>query len=540
MKKFLPFILAMAMVLSTVSGCGGKKAEVEKEDTSSSGNVPAYLNETGFPIVKEPITIKVMGSKGATHGEWKDMALFTKMEKITGIHLELDTPISTAYTEKKNLALASGDVPDVFLAGGITVKDEETYGPQGMFLALENYVDKYAPNVKKAFEDYPEAKKNATATDGHIYALPRITETKTQASAILYMNMNWLDKVGMKKPATADEFYNVLKAFKEKDPNGNGKQDEIPLSYFKVAPSSNILYTIFVAAFSGQAGGVNFDVKDGKVIYNPMEPTYKEFLTYMNKLYAEGLIDKEIFSQTQQQMAAKYKEGKLGISTTSLSVVLNPGDKDTYELLPPLIASNNTRTVTPKIDSSATGSFAITNKCKYPEAMMRWIDVLYRDVENAVDGVCGLMNFLGEYDVDWKYSEDKKTYSRISKIEGMTPVEYQNKHIAPQGFGKVVISAVPDNDPFLLLKAVESDKQYHPYMIERFPAVRYPVEQQEKLTLLENDINTYVEQMTAKFIVGEEPLSKWDEYISKLKKDLRIEEAIKIRQDAYDARKSSK
>jgi len=260
----------------------------------------------------------------------------------------------------------------------------------------------------------------------------------------------------------------------------------------------------------------------------------------MNKLWSEGLIDKDMFTQTVQQMSAKYKEGKMGISSTSLSNVVVAGQPANYELIPPLTSSKNSKLVAPKLNFTSTGSFVITNKCKYPEAMMRWIDVMYKSTDEAVNGLSGMMNFLGEYGVDWTLSADKKTYTRMSAVAGMNPTEYQNKFIAPQSFGNVSTSAVPDNDALLLIKAVESDKQYHPYMKEAFPSLRYKAADQERLTLLENDLNTYVEQMLAKFIVGDEPLTKYDEFQSKIKKDLKIDEIIKIRQGAYDANKSAK
>lgn len=544
MKKTMSILLASTIALTAITGCGKKEPAETTQSTGTketASSVPSYMNEKGFPIVKQPITVKVMSSKGPTAGEYKDMELFKKMEQITGIKLEFDTPISTSYQEKKNLALASGDYPDVFLGGGITIKEEESYGPQGVFQQLDKYINQYAPHVKKAFEEYPDAKQASTATDGHIYSLPYIVKTKTTAAAIMYINLDWLNKVGMKKPTNVDEFYNVLKAFKEKDPNGNGQQDEIPLSYFKQATgTAGILNQIFITAFSGQTGGAGFDIKDGKVIYNPMQPYFKDFLTYMNKLYKEGLLDKEIFTQTLQQMAAKYKEGKMGISTASLSFTLNPGEKANYELISPLTSEKNSKKITPKLGFGSTGTFVITDKCKYPEAMMAWIDVLYRDVEGAVEGVAGLTNFLGVFGIDWKYGNaEKTTYTSVSRDPKITPVEYRTKYLAPQGFGKVVIDAVPDNDPLLLIKAVESGKEYHPYMGEGYPTVRYKAEDQEKLSLIETDLTTYVGQMIAKFIVGEEPLSNFDAYVENIKK-MKIDEALKIRQAGLDAVKKAK
>jgi len=542
MKRILSMLLVGTMVFSALVGCG-KKADTTKAPDAAKDTTPDYMNATGYPIVKQPITIKVMGQKSATQGEWKDMKLFTNMEKLTGIHMEFDTPIASAYLEKKNLALASGDVPDAFMYGNVKIEDEETYGPQGTFLALEGYISKYAPTLKATLEKYPEAKKMSTATDGHMYSLPYIANTKTRASDIMYFNMDWLTNVGMKKPTNVDEFYNVLKAFKEKDPNKNGKQDEIPFSYWKqTLPTSNLLYNTLIGAFTGQAGGLGFDVKDNKVVYNPLDPNFKDFIVYMNKLWTEGLLDKEMYTQTLQQMTAKYKSGIMGISTTSLSNVVTPGAKVNYEITAPLTSSKNSKQVAKMINFTSTGSFVLTNKCKYPEAMMRWIDVMFLDVDHAVNGLSGMMNFLGEYGVDWKYGDDKKTtYSRMSKVEGMNPTEYQQKFVAPQGFGNVSTDAVPDNDPLLLIKAVESDKNYHPYMKEAFPyGIRYKQADQEKLTLLENDLNTYVEQMVAKLITGDEPMSKYDEFQNKIKKDLKIDDILKIRQAAYDTYKSAK
>ncbi len=313
-QRILLIILALSLIAGVMSGCVSKNegqfsttqetktqtegAKISEEPSKSTDDdVPDYLNPTGFPIVKEKITLKLMGSKSPLHGEWQDMEVFKRMEALTNISFEFDTPLAQGYTEKKNLALASGDYPDVFYGGAINVQDEETYGPQGVFLPLEDYIDKYGPHIKKILEQYPEVKNAITASDGHIYSLPYIVRTKTTAANILYINMDWLANVGMSKPETVEEFYEVLKAFKEEDPNKNGKQDEIPLSYWKQTNSmAGILNPIFYAAFSGQAGGANFDLIGDKVVYNPVQPAFKEFLAYMNKLYSEKLLENEMFT----------------------------------------------------------------------------------------------------------------------------------------------------------------------------------------------------------------------------------------------------
>ena len=541
MKRVISIVIAIVMVATFVTGCGTKTDNTNTPSTSVSSttvvksSVPSYMNESGYPIVKEKVTLKMMGPKNPTQGEHKDMELLKRMETLTGISFTYDTPLAAGYLERKNLAFASNDLPDVFYLGNITKTDEETYGTQGTLLALDKYIDQYAPNLKKVLDSNPSFRKAMTASDGHIYSLPYIVKTKTMAANIIYVNTEWLANVNTKMPTTTDEFYNVLKAFKDKDPNKNGKADEIPLSYWKQSPLVGIPNGVFLNAFSGQAGGANFDMKGDKVIYNPMEPYFKEYLTYMRKLFSEGLMDKETYTQTQQQYIAKFKEGTMGLSLISLSSVLTPGQKAPYELMPPLTSASNSKKVTNELNMLNTGALAITKNCKYPEAMMRWADLFFMKDDQNVEGINGLSHFLGIQGFNWKYSDaTKKFYTRESKVEGLTPVDYIGKWVTQGGFGLVVTDAVPDADPFLLLKATESDKQYEPYKIPVYPSnVRFTKAESDRSSFLLNDVTTYVDSMMIKFIMGEESLDKWDTYLSTLKK-MNIDELIKIYQDAYD------
>lgn len=558
MKRALVIVLAICLSLGMFAGCGSKDEQSGKDQQSGTtaavgsttaaggttavkSDMPDYLNAEEFPITKDKITLKMMGSKNPLNGEWKDMEVFKRMEALTNIGFEFDTPLATGYVERKSLVFAGGDLPDVFLKGAITIQDEESFGSE-MLQPLEEYIEKYAPHIKKVLEENPEVKNAITATDGHIYTLPYIVRTKTAARNTMYMNTDWLQKVGMKIPATVDEFYQVLKAFKEKDPNGNNTADEIALSYYKEASPAasaaglpSILDAIIYAAFSGQAGGSGFDIKDGKVTYNPIQPSFKEYLAYMNKLYTEKLLDPEMFTQTQQQFTSKYKEGKMGISVLSLATVLNPGDPAPYEILPPMTSSLNSKQVTAELPGIYTGEFAISKNCKYPEAMIRWADVFYRTDDESVEGISGLSTFLGIYDFNWHYTDStKKTYIRESKIADVNPSDYIIKAVVPGGFGWVATDAVADGDPLLLLKATESVKSYFPYTVSVYPTtVRFDKEQSDRLTFLQGDINTYIEQMVAKFIIGAESLDNWDAYVNKLKQ-MNIDELTQIRQEAYD------
>ncbi|MGV2788079.1 ABC transporter substrate-binding protein, partial [Clostridium perfringens] len=106
------------------------------------------------------------------------------------------------------------------------------YGTDGTILPLEDLIDQYAPNLKALLDRRPDIKSSITAPDGHIYGLPSWEENNLGTNPFFHViNKKWLDKLGLKMPQTLDEYTEALAAFKTQDPNGNGKADEIPLSF---------------------------------------------------------------------------------------------------------------------------------------------------------------------------------------------------------------------------------------------------------------------------------------------------------------------
>lgn len=124
------------------------------QDTQPAAKAPvkegdSTLNTSGLPIVKAPLTLNMLAGQSPLHGEWKDKLLWKEAEKRTGIHIEWTLVPQANLEEKKNLLLASGEIPDAFYGGGITSQDMISYGQQGVFLPLNDLIDKYAPNFKK-------------------------------------------------------------------------------------------------------------------------------------------------------------------------------------------------------------------------------------------------------------------------------------------------------------------------------------------------------------------------------------------------------
>ena len=235
MKKSLRlFSVLTAMLLATtaLSGCGGggdTEGSAAGGDSSSDAALENF-NPTGMPIVNEPITLEVFCGKHPLQVDYDEMPMWDEYEKLTGIHIEWDLVDMSSMTERKNILLNSGDYPDVFFKQGLSEADLVSYGPdQQVFIPLDDLIEKYGENFKNVLADYPEIENAIRLYDGHIYSLPNIAGMETSVGVFYFINQAWMDTLGLSMPTTIDEFRDVLIAFRDEDPNGNGIKDEIPI-----------------------------------------------------------------------------------------------------------------------------------------------------------------------------------------------------------------------------------------------------------------------------------------------------------------------
>ena len=379
-KKALALLLTAAMAAAVASGCGGNKTQ--DFNVGNEENL-ANLNETGLPLVKEQETLKVLAViKDGQHAS-ADSVLNQEMETATNVHIDYEDATHSAWQEKKGLKMSSGELPDVIMGNdAFTDSDLLTYGQEGLLVPLEGMIEKYAPNFNKLLQEDKELRKQITASDGHIYAVPCYDNGfKPATSNVIYINKQWLDKLNLEVPTTYDELYEVLKAFKTQDPNGNGKADELPMSFVKE------LYAADWFASFGSLDDNNpnhtashIGVSDGKIIYTALEDSYKEAVKYFNKLFSEGLVDQEAFTQDNAMFNSKiksYPERLVGVFTGWRSTSWKgAGQEDEdYIAIPPMKGPGGAQEW-PKTPSGLynRGSFMITASCRNPELALRWAD----------------------------------------------------------------------------------------------------------------------------------------------------------------------
>jgi putative aldouronate transport system substrate-binding protein len=262
-------VLMIAMPMAFATGTP-EKATQDADKLAGIGFQP-----TGFPIVTQTVTLKVMAQRDVFHKkEFSEFQLIKDLEQQTNVKIVWDLVPANAWIERVNLAFASGDLPDVFLRT-IPKNMQLQYGEQGLLLPLAGLLEKYAPNLKTYYAKYPALVAAATSPEGRMYALPGRSIWGFSANPdTLLINDEWLRKLGLAMPTTINEFEAVLRAFKTRDPNGNGKQDEIPFSF---RWGDNIQG---VASLFGMFGlldypGKHVVVQNGKVVFTANKPQYR-------------------------------------------------------------------------------------------------------------------------------------------------------------------------------------------------------------------------------------------------------------------------
>ncbi|MDG0053398.1 ABC transporter substrate-binding protein [Paenibacillus sp. P2(2022)] len=528
-KRAGMLMLAGVFVLSGCSGGGG-----ESKNQTVNPDQDANFNKTGLPIVKEAVTLKMVSPKAALAPDYSKMEIFKRLEKQTNVKIDWGNIPDTDFAEKKNLLLASGDLPDAFYGAGFTDYELINYGKDGTIIPLENLIDKYAPNLKALLDRRPDIKLAITAPDGHIYGLPSWEENKLDTNPFFHViNKNWLDKLGLKVPQTLDEYTQALIAFKTKDPNGNGKADEIPLSFMHMQWCSDIA-GIF-GAFGLPDNLEHRIVREGKVIFTASQPQFKEALKYIHdNWYKQGLIDPESFTQDAAQYLAKGKtpDETLGSYVWwEVEEVVGPERSKDYALLPPLKDPNGDQMIGRNNGGGpGRGSFVITKENRYPAMTMRWIDQQY-------DPYMAAQIHWGPLDVVFKKDEKGKLVN-LPLPKGVSAGEFRQK-VAPgtgnpgvitfDDFGKVV-----DMEPRAQKRAEYLEKYYTPYMKkENYPSIFFKPDELDKINRIEPELIKYVNTQRGKFIVDGEVDEKWDSYVKTLEK-MGLNELMEIYQKGLD------
>ncbi len=513
MRGALGVMLSCAIALGT-SGCN------KKEQTAGSGKGADY---------PEKVTVFAWRSSSLNNEmiDYNDVKSFKMIEELTGCKVEWNLPPSSGVEEKFNLMIASGNLTDVII-GNWKENGVEKYINDKVIISLDEMKNQM-PNFMKFTRENPDIAKDYVTSDGKIGYIPYVRADKELN--VFYgplIRKDWLDKLGLGIPTNSQQLYEVLKAFKTQDPNGNGKADELPMTGLG---SDNICHLL--SMFDTAKG---FYVDNGKVKYGFMEPEFEEGMEYIAKMYSEGLIDPDYIFQDRAKQDGKITNNRAGFmySFQPTTISNTMAQKDPNFKLVGINHFNNKEGVRttdlPQYIMSVIGtSAAVTTKCKNSAGVVKWLDTFYSEA-----GI-NAMNF-GKEGEDYTEKDGKKVFTDA--------VLNSKKYSVSEMFGRTFGAF---NSYFPTVQKWDSYSQslssYGKEAIETWskdvdtshilPELSFTDEEKEKVTNIMSSVTTYADERIDKMILGQEAVSKIPEARKKIE-EMKIKDVLKIYQTTYE------
>ena len=525
-KKVVALVLASAVCLTAFSGCGNSASDNSQSTVSSE---TAGESESAKEENNENITVSMFLQDSADQAISTDLPIIQEITKRTGVNFEFVAAPNTEdqFREKFNVTVASGDIPDIMVS---TYRDDMMkVAEQGTFAALDDYIDQYAPNLKKILDENPDYIRDIRASDGNIYFMPFIGAVKT--FKVWMLRGDWLDKLGLGGPVALDDWYNVLKAFKEQDPNGNGEADEIP--YTTRNTQAGVLAFMEAFGISGFEANEQFFIEDGQVKYAYTDPRCKEALEFINKLYSEGLIDSEYatndtnvwLSRLTNEVSGACQDTTARAYSLGTQVRAANADSDAYfVVVAPPKGPDGTQMTTSQMQA-IRGFTAISADSPYIKEIVQLFDYFYSE-EGSL-----LMNFGIEGET-YTMENGKPTYTEniANDSQGRSILSMLNIYGHREWAYKQDIGY---EDALLDETYVNYRNDMEQYIRPTIPALSFTEEEREVINSTYTEIQTYKDEMINKFIMGKEPLDNFDSFVQTLK-NMGIDDVLAVEQAAYD------
>jgi putative aldouronate transport system substrate-binding protein len=562
MKKSLVFAALLIPVLAlNVWGGGGQTGSAR----SGGFNRSNYNALGAFPLVKEPVTITALVASQFPEFDPDTNWVINHYKQKSGVNVNWLVITQVQFKERANLALASGEQIDVVLPSRSTTiayspTEISRLASQKILVPLNQHIENDTLHLKERMAAREGWKEVLTLPDGNIYVVPALGDgLSTQVYGKLWVNREFMKNVGIAKyPETLEEFRQLLIAFRDKDANGNGDPaDEIPFMG-SVYNYTTKVDPYIMCAFIYDDGENRLFLRNGRVTAAYQQPEFREGLRYIRQLYQEGLIYPESFvipRATRDQINSQKYESVIGVMPQSYGAhgtreAGQPVRWTEYEPIAPLKGPSGLRITRFDHFQSYRPTWPmgfIPATSRDPALVMRWLDWFYTE-EGTIAG-----NY-GEKGVGWADADpgatgqDGRPAKYKSLIIPTTSPWYNNSHYSGFPFytDEVFNSAwqMPD-DPlapdgsgsgkFLYIKSVEN---YAPYAIpyrDYIPPLYYPEDVVSDYAVLLTNINTYVEECIAKFVVGQMNLdTEWNQFQDELRK-LGIDRYLQIVQNAYNS-----
>lgn len=456
--------------------------------------------------------------------DWNNNFAFTRIEEKSGVHF-----IYRQYSNeeewtniKASMKANDEDLPDLLFKANLSAKETQDLYEKGVLVDLKPYLEQYAPNLTALLKAHPEWEDAITLADGAIVTLPNINQL--QNNNAVWVNTQWLKRLSLSMPTNAEEFTQMLRAFKTKDPNNNGKSDEVPMTFTGMWDLRWLAH-----AFGIYSNDYYVVLEDGVVRQTVTSDENRAFLEWCHQLYAEGLLDNTGFTSTEstKQITDTSSPILFGVVLgPSIMNLLPSSQLDNYDVMMPL-AYEGKQVYRQLLNDLGMGTFAVTSACPDPAALVAWVDFFYTE-EGCFLTQAGLKDVDYEIysDGTWHWLADASTINDTllpdytiasgAMMPGYTPVEYQSNYDDPQ-----------------TRRAVEMLVQLNSYSRHPYPSVNLTDDARSRLNAIWGKLGDYCEVSMARFVTGDYKLNDetWFSFCAEAERR-GLSEMVTIWQDA--------
>ena len=572
MKKLCSLMLALAMLMGLMAGCGNDTVSSAKAPAESKTEAPVQEQEqtpdvSEMPVgsgVEEGSALEGPVEKGEfVAGEaelpladgtvltyfcelpgymsmfnvnsYDDTDTFKKIEEITGVDIEFQIVNMESFDTNFQLMIASGDITDMVAGASQQYTSTTQMMEDGVAIDLMEY-EEYLPNFWNALNYYDEYKTIAINQDGQMPEVICIADDYKVQSG-MQIRKDWLDKLNLDVPETVDELHEALLGFV----NECGADRALLLTGSTQLTGAGIVGGFGTIGYDGDT--VNMYVKDGEVRNGFLDDSYKDYMETMAQWYSEGIIAQDFATESNDPFTSNADRyisgGNAGVwssmSDNMDSNMLTGKDSDpNYEIAPmaqPMLEAGEIfHFGDSRIGANAMGkSIAVSDCCEDVELACKWMDYFFTDegIKYANYGLEG---------VSWNYNEDGEPELDLDALtDGFPMISFGMTY-----YTLACVATLQDFDrqfgaySDLNLQAMDLWTETSDDLYTLPTQVELTSEESDEFGGIWSDLSTYANTEVFKFVMGEYDFdSDWDHFIDQLK-DMGLEDGVSIYQDAYD------
>lgn len=541
-KKVFAAIFAAILAVSAFSGCGdngGSSTPSSSTPSSSSGSsTPVSGSDEPYtptyPIVSEPVTFTAASS----FDNMPNTLWYNAYAEATNVNIEWT--YWSDWETQMGIALAGDSLPDFVFnlyMSGTDKASIEQYGKAGTLVEYGQYLN-IMPNLSAMFEQYPESKVACVNEDGTLYGFPAYLQTPTAYSGTVYYRTDMFKEAGVSEPTTTDELLNAVKTLQE---YYGAKDSEFTafMPYNSGHVTGQLAYWLFPAF--GDAVDMDYGTTDGKTVaYNRISDQYRHMMEYLHELYISGGYYKECFSEDGTNTKPLIIGNHCAITTFGTMYSPDNFASGNYDadIFAPLTSEYTSTQKYPKAYNSRMAASFVSSKCKDVETIMKWIDAFYTTTENPIaDGVSGISMWLGTRGVNWEWDDDTHTTYSIK-----VPDDYDGagtnwlSEFGCSNAYNCIFMGINNGSPGQICKGTGTINKLLPYSVSVYPSayLSFSNEDATRIAELTTDINTFVGENFASFMIDGVTDDSWNNYVSQIRK-MGIDEVVELQQKAYDA-----